>query len=116
MLKSKIHQATVTEANLRYEGSITIDEDLLKAADILPGEKVQVVNLNNGSRIETYCLTGPAGSGVICLNGGAARWAVVGDELIIISYAMADEKEIQGIAPRIVFVDSSNRIREKAVW
>lgn len=116
VMKSKIHRATVTEANLRYEGSITVDEELLRAADILPGEKVQVVNLNNGSRIETYCLTGPAGSGTVCLNGGAARWAVVGDELIIISYAVVDEEEISRIRPRIVFVDSANRIREKAVW
>ncbi len=113
-MKSKIHQATITEANLRYEGSITIDEELLKAADILPWERVQVVNLNNGSRIETYCLPGKAGSGIVCMNGGAARWAQVGDTVILISYALADEREARTIEPKVVFVDRSNRIREKA--
>ena len=113
VMKSKIHQATVTEANLRYEGSITVDETLLKAADILQGEKVQVVNLNNGSRIETYCLAAPAGSGTICLNGGAARWAQVGDTVILIAYGLADEKEAREIRPKVVFVDRNNRIREK---
>lgn len=114
ILKSKIHRATVTEANLRYEGSITIDEELLKAADILAWEKVQVVNLNNGSRIETYCLPGKAGSGIVCMNGGAARWAQVGDTVIVIAYGLADDREVRAIKPKIVFVDQANRIREKA--
>ena len=112
-MKSKIHQATVTEANLRYEGSITIDKDLLHAADILPREKVQVVNLNNGSRIETYCLEGKAGSGIVCMNGGAARWAQVGDKIIVIAYGLLDEREALNLRPKVVFVDQANRIREK---
>ena len=113
ILKSKIHQATVTEANLRYEGSITIDSELMNAADLLPWEHVHIVNLNNGSRIETYCIPGKAGSGVICMNGAAARWAQVGDTVIILSYAQADDAEARGIKPRIVHVDKSNRIREE---
>lgn len=111
MMKSKIHQATVTEANLQYEGSITVDADLLKAADILPGERLQVVNLMNGSRIETYCLEGPAGSGTICLNGGAARSAQVGDKVILISYALLEEPEALRLKRTVVFVDAANRIR-----
>jgi aspartate 1-decarboxylase len=113
ILKSKIHRATVTEANLQYEGSVTIDEDLMKAADILPGEKVQVVNLNNGSRIETYCLQGRPGSGTICMNGGAARWAHAGDTVIILAYGLADDKETRTLQPSIVFVDQANRIRTR---
>jgi aspartate 1-decarboxylase len=116
MLKSKIHGATVTEANLRYTGSITIDAGLLKAADILPNERVQIVNLNNGSRVETYVMEGRAGSGTICMNGAAARWAHKGDIVIIISYCQADNAEIKKIRPRIVFVDAKNRIeRTKGV-
>ena len=114
MMKSKIHQATVTEANLQYEGSITIDADLMKAAELLPGEQVHIVNLNNGSRIETYTVEGPAGSGTICMNGAAARWAQVGDTVIIISYGLMEEREARQLRPRIVFVDRSNRIRETA--
>lgn len=114
-MKSKIHQATVTEANLQYEGSITIDEELLQAADILRGEKVQVVNLNNGSRIETYCLPGEAGSGIVCMNGGAARWAQVGDTILIISYGLAENQEARSIRPKVVFVDRRNRLRGKTV-
>ena len=114
-MKSKIHQATVTEANLHYEGSITIDAALLKAADLLPGEQVHVVNLNNGSRIETYCVEGPAGSGTICMNGAAARWAQVGDTVILLSYGLMDEREARQNKPKIVFVDRANRIRETAV-
>ena len=112
MMKSKIHQATVTEANLQYEGSITIDRDLLRAADILPGEQVHVVNLNNGSRIETYTVEGPAGSGTICMNGAAARWAQVGDTIILLSYAFLEEEQARRNKPKVVFVDRSNRIRE----
>ena len=112
MLKSKIHQATVTEANLLYEGSITIDSSLMRAADLLPGEKVHIVNLNNGSRIETYCVEGDPGSGTVCMNGAAARWAQVGDSVIILSYAQMEDREARTQRPRIVFVDRSNRIRE----
>ncbi len=113
MMKSKIHQATVTEANLQYEGSVTIDSDLMKAADILPGEKVQIVNLNNGSRIETYAVEGDAASGIICMNGAAARWAQVGDTVILISYALMEEKEARQLQSKIVFVDKENKIRER---
>ena len=113
VLKSKIHQAIVTEANLQYEGSITIDSDLLNAADLLPWEKVHIVNLNNGSRIETYCIPGKAGGGTICMNGAAARWAQVGDVVIILSYGHVDDLEARTIKPRIVFVDKSNKIREE---
>jgi len=112
MLKSKIHGATVTEANLRYTGSITIDEKLLKAANILPGERVQIVNLNNGSRVETYTFKGKTGSGTICMNGAAARWAHKGDTVIIISYCQADEAEAGRIKPKLVFVDGKNRIKK----
>lgn len=114
MMKSKIHQATVTEANLQYEGSITIDADLMKAADLLPSEKVQVANLANGARFETYCIPGKAGSGIICINGAAARLAHVGDTVIIISYAMVEEPEARTWVPKIVHVDRENRIRESA--
>ena len=114
MMKSKIHRATVTEANLQYEGSITIDQNLLRAADLLPGEQVQIVNLHNGSRIETYCVEGKAGSGIVCMNGAAARWAQVGDQVIIISYAMLEESQARLHQPKVVFVDRSNKIREAA--
>ena len=114
MMKSKIHQAVVTEANLQYEGSITIDRTLMRAADLLPGEQVQIVNLHNGSRIETYCVEGPAGSGTICMNGAAARWAQVGDRVIIISYAMLEGAQARLNKPKVVFVDRSNKIREAA--
>lgn len=110
VLKSKIHGATVTEANLKYTGSITIDSKLLKATDILPNERVQIVNLNNGSRVETYVVEGRAGSGTICMNGAAARWAHKGDIVIIISYCHVDNAEAKKIKPRIVFVDTKNRI------
>lgn len=114
MMKSKIHGATVTEANLRYTGSITIDRDLLKAADMVPFERVQIVNLNNGTRVETYILEGAAGSGTICMNGAAARWAEVGDKVIIISYGLLDKKEIARLRPKVVFVDARNRIPKTA--
>ena len=110
ILKSKIHGATVTEANLRYTGSITIDAKLLKASDILPNERVQIVNLNNGSRVETYVMEGRAGSGTICMNGAAARWAHKGDIVIIISYCHVENAEIKKIKPRLIFVDAKNRI------
>lgn len=113
LMKSKIHAATVTEANLFYTGSITIDKTLIKAANLCPFEKVQVVNLNNGSRIETYVLEGPVGSGAISMNGAAARWAHPGDQVIIISYAQFTDKEIKKHRPAVVFVDSKNRISRK---
>ena len=112
-MKSKIHGATVTEANLRYTGSITIDKKLLKATDICPFERVQIVNLNNGSRVETYVLEGPAGSGAICMNGAAARWAEAGDKVIIISYSLMTNVEIKRHRPKVVFVNEHNRIKEK---
>jgi len=110
MLKSKIHRARVTEANLRYEGSITLDGKLIRKADILPGEKVEVLNLNTGGRLETYVIKGRPGSGVVCLNGPAARGASVGDEVIIVSYVTVDAKEAAGIKPRIIKVNARNRI------
>ena len=110
MMHGKIHRATVTEANLNYVGSITIDEDLLDAAGILPGEKVQIVNNNNGARLETYTIPGKSGSGVICLNGAAARCALEGDIVIIIAYAQMDEKEAKALEPKVVLVDNQNHI------
>src|SRR5205085_12694137 len=111
--KSKIHGATVTEANLRYTGSITIDKTLLKATDMLPFERVQIVNLNNGTRVETYVLEGAAGSGTICMNGAAARWAEVGDKVIIISYGLMTAAEIKKHSPTVLFVDEKNRVTRK---
>lgn len=112
MFKSKIHRARVTMAELYYEGSITIDKDLLQAADILAGEKVQVVNLNNGTRLETYTLEGEPGSGMICLNGPAARLGTVGDEIIIITYAQMEDEEAKVFKPNVVMVDEKNKISE----
>lgn len=109
MMKSKIHRATVTEANLNYVGSITIDEDLMEAADIIENEKVQIVDNNNGSRLETYVIPGPRGSGVICLNGAAARLVQPGDTVIIISYAILSSEELEAHKPTVVFVDENNR-------
>lgn len=114
MMKSKIHRATVTEANLNYVGSITIDADLLEAANILPNEKVQVVNNNNGARLETYVIPGERGSGVICLNGAAARLVQPRDTVIIISYCWLQEEELATYRPRVVFVDGANSISEVA--
>ena len=113
MCKGKIHRATVTQANLNYIGSITIDQDLLDAADIYAYEKVQVVNINNGSRLETYAIAGARGSGVICLNGAAARLTAEGDIVIIISYGQYNEQEIRALTPHVVFVDDQNHITEK---
>jgi aspartate 1-decarboxylase len=112
MLKSKIHRAHVTEANLYYEGSITIDAKLMEKADILPGEKVEVLNLNNGIRIETYAIKGKSGSGIICLNGPASRGACVGDEVIIVSYALVEEAKTKNIKPKIIKVNARNRIED----
>lgn len=108
MCKGKIHRATVTQADLNYVGSITVDQDLLDRANIYPYEKVQVVNITNGSRLETYAIAGARGSGVICLNGAAARLNAPGDLVIIISYALLEEREISTFIPRLVFVDEAN--------
>jgi aspartate 1-decarboxylase len=110
MCKGKIHRATVTQADLNYVGSITIDQDLLDAANIYPYEKVQVVNINNGARLETYTIAGARGSGVICLNGAAARLNAPGDLVIIISYADYNEEEIRALTPHLVFVDEHNHM------
>jgi len=111
VLKSKIHRVTITEANLNYLGSITIDEDLMDAANLIENEKVQVVNINNGERLETYVITGARGSGIICLNGPAARRVAVGDVVIIMAYAQMDPKEARQFKPVIVFPDTStNRL------
>ncbi len=111
MLKSKIHRARVTEADLYYAGSITIDAKLMQAADIIEGEKVEVLNLNNGLRLETYAIPGKESSGVICLNGPAARGACVGDEVIIVSYVIADAQEAENIKPKVIKVDAGNQIK-----
>ncbi|MBR4637276.1 MAG: aspartate 1-decarboxylase [Bacteroidales bacterium] len=110
ILKSKIHRATVTEANLHYVGSITVDEALMEAANLIENEKVQVLNVNNGERLETYVITGARNSGVICLNGAAARKAAVGDTVIILSYASMDFEEAKAFKPAIVFPDAENRL------
>ncbi|MBM3243561.1 MAG: aspartate 1-decarboxylase [Candidatus Omnitrophica bacterium] len=112
MLKSKIHRARVTEANLHYEGSITIDSALMKESDILENEKVEVLNVNNGLRIETYAIKGKEGSGIICLNGPAARGACVGDEVIIVSYVSVDDKQAKELIPKIIKVDGKNCIKD----
>ncbi|MEK5061252.1 aspartate 1-decarboxylase [Paenibacillus shunpengii] len=109
LMKSKIHRATVTEANLNYVGSITIDRNLMEAADILENEKVQIVNNNNGARLETYVIPGPRGTGTICLNGAAARLVQPGDTVIIIAYAMMSNEEAVQHKPTVVFVDGGNK-------
>jgi aspartate 1-decarboxylase len=111
MLKSKIHRATVTDANLHYEGSITIDEKLMKAADILPYEKVNIYNVSNGERFSTYVIRGESGSGVICLNGAAAWKAAKDDIIIIASYAMIDDSAVEMWSPKCVFLDQKNNIK-----
>lgn len=111
VLKSKIHRVTLTEANLNYIGSITIDEDLMDAANIIANEKVQIVNLNNGERLETYVIKGERGSGSVCLNGPAARKCVVGDVVIVISYATMDFNEAKSFKPTVIFPDTAtNRL------
>ncbi|AFS79579.1 aspartate 1-decarboxylase PanD [Gottschalkia acidurici 9a] len=113
MLKSKIHRATVTEANLNYVGSITIDKTLLQKSGILPGERVQIVNNNNGSRLETYVIEGETDSGVICLNGAAARLVQPGDIVIIMAYCFVDEKEARELKPKILILDENNKVIEE---
>lgn len=110
MLKSKIHRATLTDANLNYEGSITIDENLMEAADILPFEQVQIYDINNGNRFETYVIKGERGSGTICVNGAAARLVASGDLIIIASYFNVDEKEAAEHKPKLVYVNEKNDI------
>jgi aspartate 1-decarboxylase len=112
MCKAKLHRVSVTQSELHYEGSITIDEDLLKAAGILPFEKVQVVNVNNGARFETYTYAGPSGSGMICLNGAAARKGQVGDKLIIIAYCDLEAEEARRHQPTTVLVNDGNSVKE----
>ena len=115
LCKSKIHGATVTETNLYYEGSLTLDADLIEAADLVPYERIQIVNLNNGARLETYVLAGERGSGAVHLNGAAARTGEVGDRLILISYAHYDDAEVAEHEPRVVFVGAGNRIKPARV-
>ena len=110
MLKSKIHRATVTQADLHYVGSVTVDEDLLDAADLLPGEKVAIVDVTNGARLETYTIAGPRGTGVIGINGAAAHLVNPGDLVILISYAQMDDATARAYRPRIVHVDARNRV------
>jgi aspartate 1-decarboxylase len=114
MLKGKIHRACVTEANLAYEGSITIDKALMEAADILPYEQVHVLDVDNGARLVTYAIEGERGSGVICINGAAARLVVKGDLVIIISYCTVSDAEARNIVPKLVYVNSQNAIVKKS--
>lgn len=109
MCKGKIHRATVTDANLNYVGSLTVDSDLLDRADILPYEQVQIVNVNNGARLETYTIPGPRGSGTMCLNGAAARLGQKGDVIIVIAYGICSDAEARALRPRVVLVDENNR-------
>ena len=111
MLKGKIHRATVVQAELDYVGSITIDEELLRASGIHEYEQVQIVDINNGNRFETYAIAGEPGSGMICLNGAAARMVQVNDKIIIMSYGVMDEKEIKENPPKVVFVDDDNKVQ-----
>jgi aspartate 1-decarboxylase len=112
MLKSKIHRAVVTEANLNYVGSITIDKGLMEAADIMENEKVTIVNINNGQRFDTYVIEGEAGSGLMCLNGAAARLVEVGDLVIILTYTLLETEECKNYKPRLVFVNEKNQIEQ----
>ena len=112
MLKSKIHRATVTQADLHYVGSVTIDADLMSAADLLPGEQVAIVDVTNGARLETYAIPGPAGSGVIGINGAAAHLVHPGDLVILISYAQMDDETARRYVPSVVHVDADNRVIE----
>ena len=113
VLKSKIHRAKITEVQLYYSGSITIDPILMQAADIIEGEKVEVLNLNTGQRIETYAIKNKENSGAVCLNGPAARSGYVGDEVIILSYGLVDDGQVHKLKPKIVFVDEDNRIKKE---
>ncbi len=108
--RTKVHRVTITEANLQYAGSLTMDTDLMDAAGLLPYEQVQVVNVNTGSRLETYLIAGPPGSGVVCLNGAAARLGAAGDLAIVMAYAWLDEAEVREFRPCVVHVDAANRV------
>jgi aspartate 1-decarboxylase len=110
MMKSKIHRATVTQADLHYVGSLTVSKDLMEAADLLPGEKVDIVDIDNGARLSTYVIEGPRDSGVIGINGAAARLISPGDLVIIIAYASVDDREAADLVPRVVFVDGENKV------
>ncbi len=112
LCKSKLHRATVTQAELHYEGSLTLDAELMRAGDILPFEQVQVVNVANGARFETYAIAGPPGSGTVCVNGAAARLVQVGDPLIVITYAQMAPEEARRHRPTVVLLDARNAIRE----
>lgn len=110
--KSKIANAAVTQTELYYQGSITIDENIIKAVDIIPGEKVEVLNINNGSRIETFVISGKSGSGQVCLNGPAARWGCVGDKLIIVSYGLVEKTKAKDYKLQVVYLDDRNNIKD----
>ncbi|HEX5632195.1 MAG TPA: aspartate 1-decarboxylase [Gemmatimonadales bacterium] len=110
LMKSKVHRATITSADLHYEGSLTLDEDLMDAADLIEHEEIQVVNVNNGARFTTYVIPGPRGSGVVQLNGAAARLGMAGDLVILISYGVFEDAEARAYRPKVVFVDARNRI------
>ena len=110
--KSKLHRATVTAANVEYPGSLTLDAELMRAADLLPYEQVHVVDVDNGARLVTYCIEGAAGSGIVCMNGAAARLVSVGDKVIIISYAQLSDEELERLQSKIVLLDERNRIRQ----
>ena len=110
--KSKLHRATVTEANVQYAGSVTLDAQLMRAADLVPYEQVHVVDVDNGARIVTYCIEGPAGSGTVCINGAAARLMSTGDKVIIISYAQLTPEELESYAPKVVLLDERNRVQQ----
>ena len=112
LCRSKIHRATVTEANINYAGSITLDAELMKAAALVPYEQVHVVDVDNGARLVTYCIEGASGSGVVCMNGAAARLVGAGDKIIIIAYAQVGAEELEAFSPRIVLVDDQNHIRQ----
>lgn len=112
MMKAKIHRAQVTDANLNYVGSVTIDEDILKKVDILPHEKVQIVNNNNGARLETYVIPGEKGSGVVCLNGAAARLVQKGDVIIIIAYALVSNESLETFTPKVAIMNEQNEVVE----
>ena len=111
--KSKIHRAVVTQAELNYEGSITIDAELMEVADILVGERLEVFNLHNGERFSTYAIEGERNSGIICVNGAAARLAEVGDKVIIVSYVLLNDEEAKALKPRVILVDERNRLRKE---
>lgn len=115
LLKSKIHRARITGKNLHYEGSLTLDPELMEAAELAPYEKVQVVNINNGSRLETYVIPGQRGSGEVVLNGAAARWGETGDLVIILAYAHVEEHELSQFQPKIVLVDEQNHVVSTAL-